>query len=400
MGNRSAYQPTKEVIERERLRTRAKHLLGYCDELIRSHTRYPGQAAVWNTDLAMYYYTRYEGYKDKACLDECESLLVPVLEGLRYDASYVDRPGGLLYLVNAIGEWRLAGRFPDGLAFLREACMEGAKDLILGDRNDFIHGSFGILFALLWAPDSRVRNEEAGALMDMIHAHAVQDASSFWIRSIYKGIGKEEIDFGFLKGQTAYLLILLHALEEGIDMERNYAAIIKGINQVLQARQELDMESNQYSVFPQTMDSRTGEKLFTNRLSWCYGDLNEAILLYRAADTLDDKNYRKIADIVGTSSIGRLSEEHTLCVDSGFCFGASGVAQLYKTLYSLRRADVYENAYITWIGKTLDLLETDLRRNRYKGLEADLLDGLIGVSLVLLSFLFPGELTWSKGLLM
>lgn len=387
MENRSAYQPVKEVIERERLRTKAKRLLDYCDDVIRSHS----PAAVGNVDLALYYYTRYEGSKDRTCLEECERLLVPVL----CDPSSVDKPGGLLYLVNSIGE-----RFPDQLAFLQDSCVKRAVHSILEDSNDFLHGSFGILYGLLRAPDSRIRNEQAGALTDLIHAHAVQDASSFWIRSMYKGIGKEEIDFGFLKGQTAYLLILLHALEEGIDMDRNYAAIIKGINQVLQARQELDMESNQYSVFPQTMDSRTGEKQFTNRLSWCYGDLNEAILLYRAADTLDDKNYRKIADIVGTSSIGRLSVEHTLCVDSGFCFGASGVAQLYKTLYSLRRVDVYENAYITWIEKTLDFLETDLRRNRYKGLEADLPDGLIGVSLVLLSFLHPEELTWSRGLLM
>ena len=58
--------------------------------------------------------------------------------------------------------------------------------------------------------------------------------------------------------------------------------------------------------------------------------------------------------------------------------------------------DAYREGYEYWLDKTFVLLEEDQERSAYMGKEHEVLEGLVGVGLTLLSYVSDQDLKWSK----
>lgn len=390
----------------ESLRDKAADAFEEMDALIRQQGTNDENTLSGDVGLILYHFTVYEAWGRFSDMEKGAALLEQAFLKIHnrqvssFAASMAKGLTGLLYVAGYLNKKRLAGMGKEKeIRAMNKYLFDEAQYLIRCDSNEYLYGSCGIVYYFISLLPDRKAEKYIYTLLDQIQERAVQDESFFWIKNSLL-LDKDEINFSLSHGQSAFLLVLLEALENGIDVDRNYIAITKGINQILHARQEMDIQSEKLSIFPEALNHQTREIRYTNRLAWNCGDLNEALLLYRAAGTFDNENYTKIADIVGTSSLMRTTQETTLCVNSRFYHGTSGLAQFYRTLYGLRPLAAYYNGYLTWIGKTLDFLEIDLQTDLYKRKEAALPDGLVVVALTLLSFLHPKELGWSKCLLM
>ncbi|BAV05894.1 lanthionine biosynthesis cyclase LanC [Filimonas lacunae] len=382
------------------LKSRALHLFEKTDEAILfnglTHTR-----TLPDTDIILYYSALYEATVSEEYGSKVDALLADAFATVNEQTIRRMNPGlakGLSTLLYLADMHEKRGRYVEyggKRDLIEDYCFQYARHLVASDTNGFLNGSFGILFCFLNTSFYTRKQKHIELLLEDIDAAAVQNLHRFWIRNA-NGDNRHEIDFSLANGQHAYLLILLQALERGISIDRNYMSITKGINYLLQVKQDVDNESKKYSFFPESVNSVTHQRTYSNRLAWNGGDLNGALLLYNAADTLSNNIYLQVADIVGTSSLMRVKEEETLCTDGSFYYGAAGVAQLYKTLHKLRPLPAYENGYRLWMEKTMDFLEEELQHGTYQSKENDLLNGLVGVNLTLLSFINEKELSWSR----
>lgn len=385
---------------KESLKGRAALLFEKAEEAI-LYNEGIGNRQLPDTDVILFYSALYEATGSEEYGSMVDSMLTDAFALVNEQSVRKWNPGlakglsALLYLADMQKKRGRCIPTREKRELIESYCYAWARRSIANDCNGFLDGSFGILFSFLNTSQYSGKQKYVEGLLEEIDANAVQNLSRFWIRN-NGGVNKHNIDFSLSGGQPAYLLILLQALEKGIRIDRNYLSITRGINYLLQVKQDVDNESSQYSFFPESVNSVTHQRTYSNRLAWNGGDLTEALLLYNAADTLSNNNYLQVADIVGTSSLMRITEEETLCTDSGFNYGASGVAQMYKTLHRLRPLPAYERGYLFWMEKTMDFLEHELESGVYHRREQDLLNGLVGVGLTLLSFINEKELNWSR----
>jgi hypothetical protein len=126
------------------------------------------------------------------------------------------------------------------------------------------------------------------------------------------------------------------------------------------------------------------------RTAWCYGAPGVALALWHAGDT--------------TSPIvsGWLPRPGTHVVDTGFCHGAAGLAHIANRMFHASGDPRYRDAARAWLAWTLDQHRPGegiggfVMASPAPPARIDLLDGTIGVGLVLLAGLTPIEPAWDS----
>jgi lantibiotic modifying enzyme len=353
--------------------------------------------------LALYHYHAGTLFGANQDISRAQGLIKNALdrlnnvEGDEFPTSFASGLAGFCYAFNYFSGRKFIDFDVAEFAELDEYLLEMAISLVRRKDNDYLHGAFGILHYFLSRDKSPFVEKCIGSILDEIHEN-IHCKEDYFIQNEFHEDVKNKVDFGLAHGQAGLLLILLQAVEEGYDVERTLGLVNNCISFLLKHLQEPIQDK--YSYFPIHVDKESGGLGSLNRLAWCYGDLNICLLLYRMANFLDNSRYRKVADLVGLSSIMRVSPEATLCTDSHFCHGSSGIAELYRAFYFMRPLPEYENAYHFWIRKTVDFLRSELDKGAYINKETNLLEGLVGPTLSLLSFVSEEKLDWQKLLLL
>ena len=357
--------------------------------------------------LVLYYFTLFEARGDAKEAAKGRSLLEEIFEEINGGSGKLSNPSlskglsGFLYLIHYLDRKNLVPIRMKDYKPLEEHLFQQSCYLINHDFNDYLHGGFGALFYFLKRLPDRTIEKYVVKILELVFEKAVHTGETFWIRNFLTSADeKKEINLSLSHGQSGFLMIMLMAFEQGILPERIYLAVKKGIALILNSRQDISEEEDKCSFFPIHIKEQTGEPVFRNRLAWCYGDLNEVLLLYRAGHHFDEERYVQLADVMGTASVSRSTGIATLCADAHFCHGAAGIAHFYRTLFNERNLSPYLEAYFSWTEKTLLFLEEDLKKGLYREKETGLLDGLTGIALTLLSFITPKELDWSRVLLL
>ncbi|MGB8191597.1 MAG: lanthionine synthetase LanC family protein [Chitinophagaceae bacterium] len=386
------------------LKANARRCFRDLDEIIR-HARPSNDSLLSGSlGLSLYYFTLYEAFGKEDDLVRGKELFEDTFARLNDGSSKLMNPsfskgiGGLLYMVDYVTKNELIDiDIREERAELEEYIYNEALMEIDQDFNDYLHGAFGVLFYFLERlPDKRVERYVRG-ILDKVFEKAVQSDDSFWLRNFLTSEDeKKEINLSLAHGQSGFMLIMLQAFAQDIYPDKIYKAVKKNIGQVLRSRQDIDFEERKYSFFPIRIVASTNESMFRDRLGWCYGDLNQLLLLYRASHAFNEERYARMANLMGGCCVIREDVDSTMCTDAHFCHGAAGLAQFYRTLYLESKFPPYLNAYFKWIEKTLQFLEKDLSTDLYKNKEAALLDGLPGIAMTLLSFLQEKELKWGK----
>lgn len=360
--------------------------------------------------LVLYYFSLYEGlgedeYADKA-IDLLEAVMnqeddaLPSLAG----TSFSTGTAGLGYVLSILKMSELVEiDLQEDLEELDASMAAIAmKQISEEDRNDYLHGAMGIVHYFTTRSNEPPIRAYLEKLVEVFCDKAVSTENGSWFRNfIVDPREKERIDTGLSHGNAGFLLILLNVLEAGILEKKVKEVISEGIRFLISLRMKPDPQNEQHAFFPFSVHSNNwSDTYFSQRLAWCYGDLNIILLLYRASSILHEPAWKELADTLAIHTVTRKDEAATLAADSHFCHGTAGLVQFYKTLYSHTGNTIFSAAADYWMQKTLVLLEAEWKEGWYSGKECDLLNGLPGINLALLSYITNKELTWSRSLLL
>lgn len=283
--------------------------------------------------------------------------------------------------------------YDEYLSFFDELVTDGTMKLLDKNCTDYLYGSSGAINYLC----QRTQNP---LVVNSLEAIVERISQMFEIRKV--GItfpnshllvmhaSNYEIDMSLSHGQCGILLSLLNIYEKGIAQNKIKPLIEGGIAFLLSTMITPNFKGNQFSYFPlkfddtQPCNGKVNQHFYGSRLGWCYGDINQVVLLYRAGKLLQNPSWIALADEIGIATTQRLNPQDTDMTDSHFCHGTSGLVQSYKYLYKITGLEIYQKTANFWYSQTLNHLEKELLYyNANKA--SELLEGFGATALVLIS---------------
>jgi lantibiotic modifying enzyme len=393
--------PRKPNSQKEALIKAALLLLEKCDTIIAKAVPSNDSLVSGNLGASLYHYEAYHVFGKKKDADRSRELLENTIKKLNdlksdlFNPSYARGITGLgcllqYFSANQFMDLSIESEFSeiDHYLFLQ------ADAQIKKHRNDWLHGAFGTIFYFLHREQTHTIEQYLDVLLSLLLTKNDNGLSNSLIRNFFLHRDPTRINLSLSHGQTGFLLILMQALRAGYRTDQISTHIKQAVAAILQYR--VDPRGTNRYFFPFEILLQENKQACNNRLAWCYGDLNLVLLLYETGILFNNNRYREIADFVGLSSIDRTEFSTTLCTDSHFCHGSSGIAQTFKRLHALRALPEYENAYLRWISQTISFLKSNLNSGRFRDQESAFLEGLLGPAMVLLSFIHEEDLGWPK----
>lgn len=284
----------------------------------------------------------------------------------------------------------------DEFEFVDDFLFKIAIEWLNNDATDYLHASVGILHYFIDRLPHAKLSAYAQEIIIKLSSRAIIDEKGLRFNNSILERTEPEYNLSLSHGLSGVLLILLRAYEKGIEKEIITEMVSNGIKFLLNFRQESINDKQNLSTFTSIVTQKDFKTFYGNRLAWCYGDLNQVLLLYRAGKALNVSLWTQIAEEVGLATTQRTTKAETAVSDTHFCHGAAGVAQFYRTLYTETNVELYHQAYEFWITQTLSLLEDELKNDFYADKECDLLEGLPGIALTLISYLSDQDHHWNK----
>ncbi|MCW3467124.1 lanthionine synthetase C family protein [Chitinophaga nivalis] len=310
--------------------------------------------------------------------------------GLGYAINFMSQRGFLKFEVD--NEFDKLDRF----------LFYSAEHFIEEDNTDLLHGAAGIIhYFTEKANASVVVNEYLDILIEKLCNSAVTEDSGCWFRNApARTNGRQLINLSLPHGLCGILLVLIKAYERSGHKNLIRNTVEEGIRFILKHKMDIDFSRGEYSFFPVIIDRDADGISAPNMLGWCAGDISMVLLLYRAAKLLRDASLCELADLIGMQTMMRRDVASTLVTSANFYHGAAGIAQCCHALYEESGNITYHESYEYWIDKTIQLLEEEMECDIYNGKENDVLEGVPGIAMVLLSYVSAKELHWSRAFLL
>lgn len=317
--------------------------------------------------------------------------------------------------------WALTALAEDGLlddyfsGFLEKVERRMAQEMpaMIADNDlDFMHSSVGMLAYLIertGAHGALVPQVEAwiAALAEKLEAHPAGGAflrNEYFLKKTKFGpsVDPSDVNLRLPHGLSGILLVLLKAYERDIARPAVRHIVEQGVAYLLTTMQPEHPDDGREHVFPSNVfvalppGHERNRSMYRLRLAWCYGDLNQALLLYRAGQCLGHPAWVAIADRVGLATLRKKSYQDTLIGDVSLCHGSAGAARFYEALYRLSGQAAYREGYDYWNEKLAGQLAGIFAHNRLPDNPASLLEGLSGAGLAALAHLDGRPGSWEK----
>lgn len=273
----------------------------------------------------------------------------------------------------------------------RELLQTFAINSILNGNYDYLHGGLGVV--KYYCDDAEFVNRALEALEQTAEKG---DRIYKWRSSLgqERGVG---YNICLSHGMSSIVSVLSLLESEGIDRGKRDLIITNTCNYILS--QEIDPQ--QYgNYFPsQSLEENDPEQVnHQSRLGWCYGDLGVATSLWQAGKALHNREWQEKALKVLRFSTSRRDFRNAGVIDAGLCHGAASVCMMFHYAYRQTGEKLFEEVRDYWFDVTLNI------GSRKEGLagysawrgngkewvkEYDLLEGIAGIGLLLLSLYIP-----------
>lgn len=169
-----------------------------------------------------------------------------------------------------------------------------------------------------------------------------------------------------------------------------------GIKYFMSYKGDIDFSENLFDFFPDEVIDESKEPLFSNQMSWAFGDLSKALLFYQYGQLVNSPEYTNLAHFIGLNTLTRREQHQHNIVLPTLLSGSSGVALIYHKLHQFTGLNAYEKGKLFWINKTQQILEHTDSEQPTVSRNDDILSGALGIKLALLSCLSSKQLTWEK----
>ncbi|WDF56033.1 lanthionine synthetase LanC family protein [Mucilaginibacter sp. KACC 22063] len=290
-----------------------------------------------------------------------------------------------------------------------EMVYKSAKTYLANNNIDFLYGAAGALSYLVNRIDynGKIKDYitdafESLMLLKMEDEHGVR----FFNSHISKQNRSADIDLGVAHGQSGLILVLLDIYKAGILQPEIRGLIIGMLKYILGLERKPERADGVYSYFPVTIDenfARTAPeniKKYNDRMGWCYGDLNIALVFYRCADVLNMPELLIKADTLGRDTCTRLTEEESGIENAHLCHGSASMVLMYNALYREQPLPEYMDTKNFWMEYTHNYIQNELKDPESNGRAEQLLMGIPGVMLVLINEALGGNQKWQSIFLM
>lgn len=272
---------------------------------------------------------------------------------------------------------------------------------------EFLHGAIGVGLYFL----SRVDKSETAtiALQELI---SELDKSSItceneglkWLSVLNYDTGEIGYNISISHGMTGLISFLMKLYQVNIGSEKVERMLSSSINYVLK---QITYRKGANSYFPMFSKEYDSSYLYS-RLAWCYGDLSIAYILWHAAVLLNDNALRSKAIDILYFNANRLDLENNGVVDACLCHGTAGLAHIFRNLYLETCIDKFKDTANYWIDQTILMSKYSdglagfkfYRSNGTYVNSVEVLEGISGIGLVLLSQIIEEKLNWDEGIML
>jgi lantibiotic modifying enzyme len=209
----------------------------------------------------------------------------------------------------------------------------------------------------------------------------------------------EEINLGLAHGTTGVIALLSMAVKKQVLLTQT-APLLQSACDWLLAQKNDDPAQGYFSY--------NSLKQCQSRLGWCYGDLSNAYVLYKASLVLQNKVLADTALSIAIATCERKKDQSGM-VDASICHGSAGIMLMYLRLSFYSGDETLKVAAQYWLAQTLELADSaeglsgfNYYRSRNKAAEEDLgfLEGFAGIGLALLASIQTTEPDWDEVLML
>lgn len=356
--------------------------------------------------LLMHYYQAGKALQNEALVEAGEAMLGKVFEDMNetegglIGAALSSGGAGLAFTANYLQQhgW-IDFDTDEELLDLDTYLAESALQQMDEDNPDPLHGALGILYYFTTRRQTPAINAWLNAIAAKVVAKAIVTEAGCWYKNVFwkEPNDPAEINLSLSHGLAGILIVLLKAYPHVTDTGPVEKVIREGLRFIQGHECQFDLEKKYYSFFPGNYLVKDGKPEHpTERLAWCYGDLNQVLLFYRAGNVLKDPAYTALANRVGVATLARDTLKLTFNEDVQFCHGSAGLAQFYKALYKESNNSLYWNRYEHWIKTTLEMIDDCIAENKFEKSPCGLLEGWAGVGMVLSEYVSDEPMDWAQ----
>ncbi|WP_407498212.1 lanthionine synthetase C family protein [Elizabethkingia anophelis] len=288
-------------------------------------------------------------------------------------------------------------------------CMQ--KD-IDSNNYDFLHGAigYGMYFLERYknTNNDKYKQEYLKYIYQLINFF--EESSIKYNNTIYweceNNQEPKHVNLGLAHGIPSIICFLAKVYNVNIEKERIKNLLEQSVSFILKYKTFENISSFPSKVSLNNIDYDNKEDI--SRMAWCYGDLGIAIALYHANQILNNEEVEREYIELLHKSLKRKDKSISMVEDISVCHGSFGLALIFKKFYDRTKIDSLKEAYIYWLNDGLSKsvytdgiagFKAHRGDNKYER-ETDILGGVSGIGMVLMSILTENSLDWDECLLL
>ena len=277
---------------------------------------------------------------------------------------------------------------------------------------DFLHGGVGVAF--YFSKRAAKKKELITVLNRFLEdlekmSTPQEDGAIKWISSLGDRDSKWGYNISLSHGMSSIIAVLSKIYEiDGVNKEKT-RMLLRGAVQYILA-QEIDKDK--YGSYFSNFALESTPIIFKSRLAWCYGDLGIASALFQAGKALKEENWvTKAVEVLLFAATQRRNLQENSVTDAILCHGAAGIGHIFYRAWWNTKLPEFKDAADYWFEQTLKMATFKDGFAGYKILDvqdgkavwinrANILEGISGIGLALLTYYYQIEPTWDECLLL
>lgn len=366
--------------------------------------------------IFQFYYAKFLGEEQQT--DIGAHILSLIIEKINNGYTYHTFCGGIAgaaWAIEFLKEEKFIDLDTDALlseldTFLTNSIQKGIEhDTFL----DYLHGSLGIGYYYLKryqnTESALLKNKYKEVLLHIVHtldATALKnDLETKWESNLIQEEGLRGYNLSLSHGMSSIINFLSRLVIYDDFHSSTEKLLNTSVNYILGLKSD---DSSDSSSFPNwvTLDNTQSNN---TRLAWCYGDLGIGISLWKAGKSLNNSVICKQAlDTLKKSTLRKDINEAKI-IDAGLCHGSYGVMHIYDYMYQETKDTAFKEASDYWMHQALEMSVHEQGHAGYIQWKAgedtgwksetNLLEGIAGIGLSIISYLAPFETKWNECLM-
>ena len=370
-----------------------------------SHNLFDGKAGFF---LYFAYVNKYKGSAEfntviEELIGECFNA---INTGELNRASFCTGISGLLWALHHLNEEKVI-EIDEHFEELTTMLVNHARDFGKNDDFDFLHGASGIVFYLSHIHRYIDDTNYINTFVKNLRTKGIEDETTIkWITPMYAENNKPVYNLSLSHGISSLIIILCTLRKHAPENNDLNLLIEKAVNYLKAQKKPIPVNVNQ-SLFPSYISDHGSS--MESRLSWCYGDIGNALALLNTGQSLQDQKLIDEAVEIMRYNTNRRDANKNYVLDAGICHGAAGLAHIFNRFYQQTQQEEFKDAALHWLEVTLNMSTFEDGLAGYKAHMAiengymdsiGLLDGVVGIGLVLISMISPVEPRWDRAFLL